>query len=100
MKEKKFHMFEVGHLTIHYKFSSIKPSMFMVLAIPRHISVCRNNQQDLFNILGYMYAGTIFTGINCCSSVIPFVAIERTVVYRENFAGMYSPWAYSFAQVR
>ncbi|XP_020101536.1 ABC transporter G family member 41-like [Ananas comosus] len=58
-----------------------------------------NNQQDLFNILGYMYAGTIFTGINCCSSVIPFVAIERTVVYRENFAGMYSPWAYSFAQV-
>nr|CAD1816846.1 unnamed protein product [Ananas comosus var. bracteatus] len=58
-----------------------------------------NNQQDLFNILGYMYAGTIFTGINCCSSVIPFIAIERTVVYRENFAGMYSPWAYSFAQV-
>ncbi|XP_072974963.1 ABC transporter G family member 41-like isoform X2 [Typha angustifolia] len=58
-----------------------------------------NNQQDLFNILGCMYVVTTFTGINNCSSVIPFVAIERTVVYRENFAGMYSPWAYSFAQV-
>ncbi|XP_072976814.1 pleiotropic drug resistance protein 3-like isoform X2 [Typha angustifolia] len=58
-----------------------------------------NNQQDLFNILGFMYAATVFNGINNCTSVIPFVAVERTVVYRENFAGMYSPWAYSFAQV-
>ncbi|KAG1326103.1 Pleiotropic drug resistance protein 3 [Cocos nucifera] len=40
-----------------------------------------------------------FIGINNCSSVKPFVATERAVVYRENFAGMYSPWAYSFAQV-
>jgi hypothetical protein len=31
--------------------------------------------------------------------VMPFVSIERSVVYRERFAGMYSPWAYSFAQV-
>jgi hypothetical protein len=30
---------------------------------------------------------------------MPFVSIERSVVYRERFAGMYSPWAYSFAQV-
>ncbi|KAF3336212.1 pleiotropic drug resistance protein 3-like protein [Carex littledalei] len=58
-----------------------------------------NNQQDLFNILGCMYAATVFTGINNSSSAIPFIAVERTVVYRENFAGMYSPWAYSFAQV-
>ncbi|KAJ3681311.1 hypothetical protein LUZ60_015800 [Juncus effusus] len=57
------------------------------------------NQQDLFNVLGCMYAATMFTGINNCSSSIPFISIERTVVYRENFAGMYSPWAYSFAQV-
>ncbi|WVZ55009.1 hypothetical protein U9M48_005728 [Paspalum notatum var. saurae] len=30
---------------------------------------------------------------------MPVISIERTVVYRERFAGMYSPWAYSFAQV-
>ncbi|KAJ1696028.1 hypothetical protein LUZ63_012726 [Rhynchospora breviuscula] len=57
------------------------------------------NQQDLFNILGCMYSATVFTGINNSSSAIPFISVERTVVYRENFAGMYSPWAYSFAQV-
>ncbi|KAL9389216.1 hypothetical protein Peur_017821 [Populus x canadensis] len=30
---------------------------------------------------------------------LAFVARERTVFYRERFAGMYSSWAYSFAQV-
>ncbi|KAK4782422.1 hypothetical protein SAY86_016524 [Trapa natans] len=58
-----------------------------------------NDQQNLFNILGSMYVAVIFIGINNCSSVIPYVATERTVMYRERFAGMYSPWAYSFAQV-
>ncbi|XP_051216581.1 ABC transporter G family member 41 [Lolium perenne] len=58
-----------------------------------------NDQQSLFTILGCMYGITLFTGINSCQSVMPFVAIERSVVYRERFAGMYSPWAYSFAQV-
>ncbi|KAK2646907.1 hypothetical protein Ddye_022102 [Dipteronia dyeriana] len=58
-----------------------------------------NNQQDLFNVLGSMYSAVIFFGINNCSTVLPFVATERTVLYRERFAGMYSSWAYSFAQV-
>ncbi|XP_010914761.1 ABC transporter G family member 41 [Elaeis guineensis] len=58
-----------------------------------------NNQQDLFNILASMHMATVITGINNCSSVLPFVATERTVLCREKFAGMYSPWAYSFAQV-
>ncbi|KAK6254300.1 hypothetical protein SCA6_015605 [Theobroma cacao] len=58
-----------------------------------------NNEQDLFNILGSMYIAVIFLGINNCSTVLPYVATERTVLYREQFAGMYSPWAYSFAQV-
>ncbi|CAL5090732.1 unnamed protein product [Urochloa decumbens] len=58
-----------------------------------------NDQQGLFTILGCMYGTTLFTGINNCQSVMPFVSIERSVVYRERFAGMYSPWAYSFAQV-
>ncbi|XP_072994199.1 pleiotropic drug resistance protein 3-like isoform X2 [Typha latifolia] len=58
-----------------------------------------NNQQDLFNMLGLMYSATLFNGIKNCASVLPYIATERTVVYRENFAGMYSLWAYSFAQV-
>ncbi|XP_039042796.1 pleiotropic drug resistance protein 3-like [Hibiscus syriacus] len=45
-----------------------------------------------------MYA-SIFFGINSSSSVIPFVSIQRSVMYREMFAGMYTLWAYSFAQV-
>ncbi|KAF9674339.1 hypothetical protein SADUNF_Sadunf10G0117000 [Salix dunnii] len=58
-----------------------------------------NNEQDLISILGSMYVAVIFLGINNCSTVIPYVATERTVLYREKFAAMYSPWAYSFAQV-
>ncbi|RWR88790.1 ABC transporter-like protein [Cinnamomum micranthum f. kanehirae] len=58
-----------------------------------------HNQQDLLNILGAMFSALFFIGINNCSLVLPFVATERTVLYREMFAGMYSSWAYSFAQV-
>ncbi|GAY57257.1 hypothetical protein CUMW_178040 [Citrus unshiu] len=57
------------------------------------------NQQNLFNIVGSLYLAVVFLGINNCSSVIPNVARERTVMYREGFAGMYSPWAYALAQV-
>ncbi|KAI8004113.1 Pleiotropic drug resistance protein 3 [Camellia lanceoleosa] len=58
-----------------------------------------NGEQDLFNILGSMFIAVIFLGINNCSTVLPHVATERNVLYREEFAGMYSSWAYSFAQV-
>ncbi|XP_042453432.1 ABC transporter G family member 41-like [Zingiber officinale] len=58
-----------------------------------------DNQQNLFNMLGSLYSAAIFIGINNCSSILPFVSIERTVVYREKFAGMYSSWIYSLAQV-
>ncbi|KAK8520248.1 hypothetical protein V6N12_004205 [Hibiscus sabdariffa] len=58
-----------------------------------------NNQQNLFSIFGSMYAAVIFLGMNSSSSVQPFVATERVVMYRERFAGMYSSWAYAIAQV-
>ncbi|XP_050220402.1 pleiotropic drug resistance protein 3-like [Mercurialis annua] len=58
-----------------------------------------NSQQDMFIMIGSMYITIIFFGINNCSSVLPYVSTERTVLYREGFAGMYSPWAYAFAQV-
>ncbi|KAK1591889.1 hypothetical protein Q3G72_015377 [Acer saccharum] len=54
---------------------------------------------DLFIIMGSMYIAVIILGINNCSSILPYVATERNVLYREYFAGMYSPWAYAFAQV-
>lgn len=46
-----------------------------------------------------MYIAVIFLGINYCSTILPYVATERAVLYREKFAGMYSSMAYSFAQV-
>ncbi|XP_039161831.1 pleiotropic drug resistance protein 3 isoform X2 [Eucalyptus grandis] len=58
-----------------------------------------NNEQNVFNIFGSMYAAVIFLGISNCTSVQPYVAMERTVLYRERFAGMYSSWAFSLAQV-
>ncbi|XP_004508092.1 pleiotropic drug resistance protein 3-like isoform X2 [Cicer arietinum] len=58
-----------------------------------------NTQQDLFNVFGSMYIAVIFLGINYCSTILPYVATERSVLYREKFAGMYSSMAYSFAQV-
>ncbi|CAK9136210.1 unnamed protein product [Ilex paraguariensis] len=58
-----------------------------------------NNQQSLFNVLGSMSSGVIFCGISNLSSVLPYVSTERTVLYRELFAGMYASWAYALAQV-
>ena len=47
-----------------------------------------------------MFIAVLFIGINNCSTVQPVVAIERTVVYRERAAGMYSAIPYAMAQVR
>lgn len=59
----------------------------------------RKNQQDLFNIVSALFTAALLFGVNNCSSVLPLVATEQRVLYRERFAGMYSPWAYSIAQV-
>ncbi|KAL5700491.1 drug-responsive transcription factor pdr3 [Ranunculus cassubicifolius] len=58
-----------------------------------------HDQQDLFNIIGAIYILVNCVGINNSTSVLPFIIKERTVLYREKFAGMYSSWAYSLAQV-
>ncbi|MED6135634.1 drug-responsive transcription factor pdr3 [Stylosanthes scabra] len=58
-----------------------------------------HSQQDLFNVFGSMFMAVLFFGINNGTTVVPVVVTERTVLYREKYAGMYSPWAYSFAQV-
>ncbi|PWA55702.1 AAA+ ATPase domain-containing protein [Artemisia annua] len=58
-----------------------------------------HNQQSLFNVLGSMFSAVLFCGINNSSSVVPYVSMERTVLYRERFSGMYATVAYAFAQV-
>jgi len=59
----------------------------------------RNTQQDVFNVMGALYAAVIFLGVNNASSVQPVVAVERSVFYRERAAGMYAPLSYAIAQV-
>lgn len=44
--------------------------------------------------------GVINLGVYNDQSIIPYSNTERVVMYREKFAGMYSSWSYSFAQVR
>ncbi|XP_008776585.4 ABC transporter G family member 45-like isoform X2 [Phoenix dactylifera] len=56
-------------------------------------------EQDIFNILGVMYASALFLGFVNASIVQPVVGMERTVFYRERSAGMYSSMPYAIAQV-
>ncbi|KAF7820256.1 pleiotropic drug resistance protein 2-like [Senna tora] len=56
-------------------------------------------EQDLFNLMGAVFSAIFFLGATNTTSVIPVVAIERTVFYRETAAGMYSALPYAFAQV-
>ncbi|KAK4355026.1 hypothetical protein RND71_027220 [Anisodus tanguticus] len=55
--------------------------------------------QDLFNAMGSMYAPVLFIGFQNSASVMPVIAVERTVFYRERAAGMYSAIPYAFGQV-
>ncbi|KAJ0959675.1 hypothetical protein J5N97_000667 [Dioscorea zingiberensis] len=61
--------------------------------------IIRENEQDLFNSLGSIYAAALFIGVQNGQTVQPIVDVERTVFYREKAAGMYSPLPYAFAQV-
>ncbi|KAF7030619.1 hypothetical protein CFC21_042129 [Triticum aestivum] len=54
---------------------------------------------DLLVIVGSMYAAVMFVGCENCICVQPVVAVERTVFYREQAAGMYSAIPYALAQV-
>ncbi|CAL9078900.1 unnamed protein product [Musa textilis] len=58
-----------------------------------------SKQQDIFDILGAIYAAIFFLGASNAIAVQPVVGIERTVFYRERAAGMYSALAYALAQV-
>ncbi|KAJ8466246.1 hypothetical protein OPV22_028798 [Ensete ventricosum] len=59
----------------------------------------QSKQQDIFDLLGAIYAAIFFLGASSAIAVQPVVSIERTVFYRERAAGMYSALAYALAQV-
>ncbi|CAK7334854.1 unnamed protein product [Dovyalis caffra] len=59
----------------------------------------RENEQELFNAMGSMYAAVLFIGITNATAVQPVVSVERFVSYRERAAGMYSALPFAFAQV-
>ncbi|GKV30452.1 hypothetical protein SLEP1_g39260 [Rubroshorea leprosula] len=56
-------------------------------------------ERDLFNVIGSLYVFTVVTGLSGCTSVLPLVAAQQIVVYRERFAGMYSSWADSLSRI-
>lgn len=56
-------------------------------------------QQDLFDLLGAMYAAVMFLGTSNTMGVQPIVDIERTVLYRERAAGIYPTLTYAISQV-
>ncbi|XP_058191678.1 pleiotropic drug resistance protein 3-like isoform X2 [Rhododendron vialii] len=58
-----------------------------------------DNQLRLSNVLAAIATVSFFTGVNNCSSVLLYVSTERSVLYRERYAGMYGSWAYALAQV-
>ncbi|KAJ0709581.1 putative ABC-type ferric hydroxamate transporter [Helianthus annuus] len=59
----------------------------------------RESSNNVTTIVGALYAGVFFVGMNNCQTVQPVVASERTVFYRERAAGMYSTLPYALAQV-
>ncbi|KAM0938295.1 putative ABC-type xenobiotic transporter [Dioscorea sansibarensis] len=59
----------------------------------------RESSNNIILITGAMYCSVLFIGVNNCSTVLPVVAVERTVYYRERAAGMYSALSYAIAQV-
>ncbi|MBA0790756.1 hypothetical protein Gohar_015383 [Gossypium harknessii] len=58
-----------------------------------------DKDQDLFNIMGSVYVFTISIGASNLLSILPIVTSQRTITYRERFAGMYPSKAHSLSQV-
>ncbi|KAK2649788.1 hypothetical protein Ddye_017277 [Dipteronia dyeriana] len=81
------------------RLTNITISSLLLGALLWHKGQKIDYEQDFLNVLGAMYIFQQTIGISNCATVIPFIAKERYIVYRERFAGMYSSWAYSFAQV-
>ena len=60
---------------------------------------CRNTQAGLTNVLGALYATTLFFSIINATVIQPVISAERAVSYRERAAGMYSVLPFTLALV-
>lgn len=60
--------------------------------------LCRNNEQDLGNILGALYLAMLFLGIINSMTVQPVAFTERSIMYRERASGMYHELPFALAQ--
>ena len=61
--------------------------------------VCRTDQGGLTNVLGALYATTLFFSIINATVIQPVIAAERAVSYRERAAGTYSVFPFTLALV-
>jgi len=59
------------------------------------------SETTIFNVLGCLYTVCLFLGILNSVFAQPVISDERTVMYRERGAGMYSvmPWYFGLAAV-
>ena len=85
------------------KFTTVQPAMntLCMLMLPHMLTLynfCRNNQQDLGNILGALYLAMLFLGIINSMTVQPVAFTERGVMYRERASGMYHELPFALAQ--
>lgn len=62
---------------------------------------CRTTQGGLTNVLGALYATTLFFSIINATVIQPVVFAERAVSYRERAAGTYSvlPWVLALVSI-
>ncbi|KAL2654248.1 hypothetical protein R1flu_022376 [Riccia fluitans] len=59
----------------------------------------RHTESHLYSVMGCMYGSVVFIGVNNARQILPLIATERTVFYREKAAGMYSAIPYGIGQV-
>jgi hypothetical protein len=53
-----------------------------------HKLQCLVTDQDVLNVMGALYAATLFLGVPNASTVQPVLSVERSVMYRERAAGI------------
>ncbi|XP_061340292.1 ABC transporter G family member 39-like isoform X2 [Gastrolobium bilobum] len=82
---------------VRFFFTLIIGVMFGLIYLNKAIKI--QKQQDVFNLLGAVYSAMMFLGNMNAAGVQPVVNIERTVLYRERAAGMYSTLSYAVGQV-
>ncbi|KAJ3701260.1 hypothetical protein LUZ61_004965 [Rhynchospora tenuis] len=85
-------------------YNAVRYVFTMVLALVNgtifwNLGDKRGSIQQLLNAMGSMYTALMFMGMQNSQVVLPVVDTERTVFYREKFAGMYSALIYAMGQV-